>query len=192
MESFDGRLRGENKSLFHDAANLWELNRLVARQMAYYDGKPRHATLGYTAPVAYIIQEGILPQSAVGLAAPRTHTGATSPPHVHNTPIEDLLQGEVGQSQCCSACGDSDSRTVTVSGKTYETIPVGMIVLAGLAAARRARAGQSRFLPSLTSAQEAPTSGSTGCSYSGASEHRPARHVSSSRLRQHSLGTSKP
>ena len=63
---------------------------------------------------------------------------------INNTPIEDLLQGEVGQSQCCSACGDSDCRTVTVSGKTYETIPVGVIVRAGLAAARRARARHDR------------------------------------------------
>jgi len=72
MESFNGHFKGESKSLFHDTANLWELDRLVAQQMAYYNGRRRHATLGYTAPMDYIIQEEILPQPAVGLAALRT------------------------------------------------------------------------------------------------------------------------
>jgi hypothetical protein len=58
---------------------------------------------------------------------------------INDTAIEDLLRGEVGKSQCCSACGESDCRTVTVSGQTYETIPVSLIVRAGLIAARRMR-----------------------------------------------------
>ena len=72
MESFNGRFKGENASLFHEAANIWELDRLVARQMHYYNNRRRHSALEYTAPVDYIIREKILPQAAVGLAALRT------------------------------------------------------------------------------------------------------------------------
>jgi putative transposase len=72
MESFNGRFKGENASLFHEAANIWELSRLIAQQMEYHNCKRRHSTLGYTAPMNYIIQEEILPQPAVGLAALRT------------------------------------------------------------------------------------------------------------------------
>ena len=49
-------------------------------------------------------------------------------------PIEEWLQASVGQSPCCSTCGDSDCRTVTVDGKTYEDIPAELIVRAGLLA----------------------------------------------------------
>jgi putative transposase len=72
MESFNGRFKGENASLFHEAANIWELSRLIAQQMEYHNCKRRHSTLGYTAPMNYIIQEEILPQPAVGLALQRT------------------------------------------------------------------------------------------------------------------------
>jgi putative transposase len=72
MESFNGHFKGESKSLFYDAANLWELKRIIGQQMAYYNGRRRHATLGYTAPMNYMIREEILPQPAVGLAALRT------------------------------------------------------------------------------------------------------------------------
>ena len=72
MESFNGHFKGESKSLFYDAANLWELERMIGQQMAYYNRRRRHATLGYTAPMDYIIREEILPQPAVGLAALRT------------------------------------------------------------------------------------------------------------------------
>ena len=49
-------------------------------------------------------------------------------------PIEDWLRASVGQSPCCSTCGDSDCRTLTVDGKTYEDIPAELIVRAGLLA----------------------------------------------------------
>jgi len=72
MESFNGHFKGENKSLFYDAANIWELERAVAQQMRYYNGKRRHSTLGYLAPMCYIIKEEILPQPALGLAVQST------------------------------------------------------------------------------------------------------------------------
>jgi putative transposase len=72
MESFNSRFKGKNANLFYEAANIWELERLVAQQITYHNCRRRHSTLGYTAPMRYIIQEEILPQSAIGLAALRT------------------------------------------------------------------------------------------------------------------------
>lgn len=48
--------------------------------------------------------------------------------------IEEWLSAGTGQSQCCSACGDSDCRTVIVDGNTYEAIPEDLIIKAGLLA----------------------------------------------------------
>ena len=53
---------------------------------------------------------------------------------IGDKPIEDWLQAKVGKSQCCGACGDSECRTLTVDGKTYDTIPPELIVKAGLLA----------------------------------------------------------
>ena len=72
MESFNGRFKGENKSLFYEAANIWELKRLIAQQIEYHNTRRRHSTLGNTAPIDYIIQEEILPQPAFALATQRT------------------------------------------------------------------------------------------------------------------------
>jgi len=72
MESFSSRFKGENESLFHEAANIWELGRLIAAQIEYYNYRRRHSALGYTAPIDYIIREEILPQPALGLALQRT------------------------------------------------------------------------------------------------------------------------
>ena len=72
MESFNGHFKGENESLFHDAANICELERTVAQQMRYYNGKRRHSALGYLAPMCYIIKKAILPQPALGLAVQST------------------------------------------------------------------------------------------------------------------------
>jgi putative transposase len=72
MESFNGRFKGENNSLFYEAANIWELGRLITKQMEYHNGRRRHSTLGYTAPIDYIIQEEILPQAAFALAVRST------------------------------------------------------------------------------------------------------------------------
>jgi len=49
--------------------------------------------------------------------------------------IEEWLSAASGKSQCCSVCGDTDCRTLTVDGKTYEAIPAELIIKAGLLAA---------------------------------------------------------
>ena len=72
MESFNGRFKTENGDLFYGAANIWELGRLIAQQIDYYNNRRRHSTLGNTAPIDYIIQEEILPQLTFGLATQRT------------------------------------------------------------------------------------------------------------------------
>lgn len=54
---------------------------------------------------------------------------------IAGSPIEKWLSATPGQSKCCSVCGDSDCRTMTVDGITYEAIPTELIVKAGLIAA---------------------------------------------------------
>ena len=68
MESFFGRFKTENQSLFHEAMNIWELRRVIAQQINYYNRRRRHSTLRYLPPMDYIIQEEILPEPAFGLA----------------------------------------------------------------------------------------------------------------------------
>ena len=58
-------------------------------------------------------------------------------------PIESWLGANVGMSRCCSACGDSDCRTLEVDGRTYESIPEEQFVKAGLMAASQMIASAS-------------------------------------------------
>ena len=50
-------------------------------------------------------------------------------------PMEEWLGANVGSSRCCSVCGESDCRTVEVSGTVFEAIPEKLLIKAGLAAA---------------------------------------------------------
>lgn len=50
-------------------------------------------------------------------------------------PIEEWLGGRAGSSRCCSVCGESECRTVEVSGSTFEAIPERLLVKAALIAA---------------------------------------------------------
>lgn len=54
MESFNGRFKTENHSLFLDAASIQELREAVTTQMSYYNTERRHSSLGYLAPLEYI------------------------------------------------------------------------------------------------------------------------------------------
>lgn len=54
---------------------------------------------------------------------------------ISGKPIEEWLSATSGKSRCCSACGDSDCRTLIIDGKTYEAIPAELIIKAGLLAA---------------------------------------------------------
>jgi len=56
MESFNGRFKTENHSLFLDAQNVTELRKIVAQRMHYYNTHRRHSSLGYISPQAFIEQ----------------------------------------------------------------------------------------------------------------------------------------
>ena len=58
-------------------------------------------------------------------------------------PIEDWLGGTVGMSPCCTACGDSDCRTIEIDGQTYEAIPQEQLIKAGLIAVSQMIASES-------------------------------------------------
>ena len=52
-------------------------------------------------------------------------------------PLEEWLEGRVGQSLCCGPCGETECRTVEVGERIYETISSRLILKAGLIAASR-------------------------------------------------------
>jgi putative transposase len=56
MESFNGRFKTENHSLFLDAQNITELRKIVIQRMHYYNTNRRHSSLGYISPQAFIEQ----------------------------------------------------------------------------------------------------------------------------------------
>jgi len=53
MESFFGRFKGENRSLFLDAKTMEELSEVVGRRIRYYNEERRHSSLGNRAPMSY-------------------------------------------------------------------------------------------------------------------------------------------
>jgi putative transposase len=54
MESFNGRFKTENHSLFLEAPDIPALRTVVAERMHYYNTERRHSSLGYIAPRTYI------------------------------------------------------------------------------------------------------------------------------------------
>ncbi len=53
---------------------------------------------------------------------------------IADKPLEDWLSATINESQCGTACGDSNCRTMEVDGRAYEAIPSELIVKAGLLA----------------------------------------------------------
>jgi hypothetical protein len=49
-------------------------------------------------------------------------------------PVEEWLQAMIGKNPCSGPCGDSECRTITVDGRTYNAITTELIVKAGLLA----------------------------------------------------------
>ncbi len=76
----------------------------------------------------------VLEKSAISQKEFSTDTLQSNRIWVAGRPIEEWLQASAGQSKCCSTCGESDCRTITVDGKTYEAVPAEFIVRAGLLA----------------------------------------------------------
>ncbi len=68
MESFFGRFKTENESLFCEARNIWELRRIVEQQVEYHNCRRSHSTLGYQTPMEVLNEKEILPMPTVDLA----------------------------------------------------------------------------------------------------------------------------
>jgi putative transposase len=58
MESFFGRFKHENRSLFLDAQDLSQLKAVVAERIRYYNQERRHSTLNNRSPVAFLSRGG--------------------------------------------------------------------------------------------------------------------------------------
>jgi transposase InsO family protein len=54
MESFNSRFKAEGHSLFLEAADLDQLEQVVAKQMTYHNTQRRYSSLGYLSPLAYL------------------------------------------------------------------------------------------------------------------------------------------
>jgi hypothetical protein len=56
---------------------------------------------------------------------------------IDNKPLEKWVKAEPGASPCCGPCGEAECRTLTVEGKTFETIPAELIIKAALLSVER-------------------------------------------------------
>ena len=54
MESFNGRFKTENQSLFREAESLEELTKIINDRMKYYNEERRHSALGNQAPIDWL------------------------------------------------------------------------------------------------------------------------------------------
>ena len=54
IESFNGRFKTENRSLFMDAQNLNELHKIVEERIEYYNQERRHSSINYLSPAMYL------------------------------------------------------------------------------------------------------------------------------------------
>lgn len=57
IESMWGRLKVENRSLFHEAESLEELTEIVEDRLVYYNERRRHSELQYQPPIEWLEQQ---------------------------------------------------------------------------------------------------------------------------------------
>jgi len=69
MESFWGLFKGENASLFSEAATLEELEWAIGKQMWYYNHERRYSWLDYRSPMEYLVIEGFILETPVETGA---------------------------------------------------------------------------------------------------------------------------
>ena len=79
--------------------------------------------------------EPILETQAIDADSFRANPSESNRVWIAGKPMEEWLCANVGSSRCCSVCGESDCRTVEMSGIVYEAIPEKLFVRAALAAA---------------------------------------------------------
>jgi putative transposase len=61
MESFNGRLKSENRLLFWEQDNLASLKKVVDQRIRYYNHVRRHSALGNKSPIRYLKEKGKIP-----------------------------------------------------------------------------------------------------------------------------------
>jgi putative transposase len=61
MESFNGRLKYENRLLFWEQDNLASLKKVVCQRLRYYNHVRRHSALGNKSPIRYLKEKGKTP-----------------------------------------------------------------------------------------------------------------------------------
>jgi hypothetical protein len=58
MESFNGRLKSENRLRFWEQDDFASLNKVVDRRIWYYNRVRRHLALGNKSPIRYLKEKG--------------------------------------------------------------------------------------------------------------------------------------
>ena len=61
MESFNGRLKSENRLLFWEQDDLPSLKKVVDQRLRYYNHVRRHSALGNKSPIRYLKEKGKIP-----------------------------------------------------------------------------------------------------------------------------------
>jgi transposase InsO family protein len=61
MESFNGRLKSENRLLFWEQDDLAALKKVVTQRIRYYNQVRRHSALGNKSPIRYLREKGKIP-----------------------------------------------------------------------------------------------------------------------------------
>jgi transposase InsO family protein len=61
MESFNGRLKSENRLLFWEQEDLASSKKIVEKRIRYYNHVRRHSALGNKSPIRYLKEKGQIP-----------------------------------------------------------------------------------------------------------------------------------
>ena len=77
----------------------------------------------------------------------KTHPQESNRIWIADKPLEEWLDANVGQSQCCAACGDANCRTLELDTTVYESIPQELIIQAALKAAAFIDSNKSQTSP---------------------------------------------
>ena len=135
---------------------------------ATYDGLQR-ATAKLKAALSPLGVEPTLETKEIDERAFKADPSASNRLWIGDRPLEEWLAGTVGSSRCCSVCGESDCRTIEVSGTVFEAIPEELILKAALVAAAQMLAPTNETL----SSQEKQNSGNSPCCEDRPPGHRP-------------------
>ncbi len=77
----------------------------------------------------------VLVKKSINLKSFKKDTLQSNKILIAGKPLEEWLGAATGRSKCCTVCGEADCRTIEYVGDTHETVPLELIVRAGLTAA---------------------------------------------------------